>query len=141
VADVRELLAGAQAAEARGEKGEAIALLRKAAEIYRDSQNATRALKMLRHIRRLEGIDEEDDVGDFAAALEAAPEHDARNRRTPRVLEERGPMLAQKDLEAWCSFCCRPNREVGALVEGPTGTFICSGCVTAARDLLKGDAS
>jgi hypothetical protein len=140
---VRELLAGAQAAEARGEKGEAIALLRKAAEIYRDSQNATRALKMLRHIRRLEGVDEDDDVGEVPELAEAAHADDPApaSGRQPRVLEERGPVRAPKELEAWCSFCCRPNREVGALVAGPTGTFICSGCVTVARDLLKGDAS
>ena len=58
VNDVRQVLADAQAAEARGEKSEAISLLKRAAEIYRDAGNHNRALKMLRHIRRLEGIEE-----------------------------------------------------------------------------------
>jgi hypothetical protein len=122
MSDVRELLADAQAAEARGEKTEAIALLRRAAEIYRDSQNPTRAMKMLRHIRRLEGLEE-----------------DVTEPELPsRVLEERAPALAAPDLDAWCSFCCRPKREVGPLVAGPTGTFICKSCTGIAQALLGG---
>jgi hypothetical protein len=128
VSDVRQVLADAQAAEARGDKGEAITLLRRAAEIYRDAQNPSRALKMLRHIRRLEGADELDED-------DAQPEGPIRPRR---MLEERGPALAPAELDAWCSFCCRPRREVGALVAGPTGTFICASCTGIALALLGG---
>ncbi len=89
---MRELLAGAQAAEARGEKSEAIALLRKAAEIYRDSKNATRALKMLRHIRRLEGIDERDDVGDVlpGSSLRLSLRSEEPAPRAPRACSKSG---------------------------------------------------
>jgi hypothetical protein len=128
VSDVRQVLADAQAAEARGDKSGAIALLRRAAELYRDGQNPNRALKMLRHIRRLEGI-EELEVLDGGGEPEPAP-------RRRRVIEERGPALADPSLDAWCSFCCRPKTEAGALVSGPTGSFICASCVGAAQGFL-----
>lgn len=129
MSDVREVLADAQAAEARGEKAEAVALLRRAAEIYRDSGNASRALKMLRHIRRLEGIDE-------LEVLEGGGDEGEAEPRRRRVIEERGPQLADPSLDAWCSFCCRPKTEAGALVSGPTGTFICASCLGAAHGFL-----
>jgi hypothetical protein len=141
---VRELLAGAQAAEARGDKGEAISLLRRAAEVYRDAQNPGRALKMLRHIRRLEGFDEDfEDVAAMVSQLpDASPQLEEQEpevaRPRGRMIEERGPALASPELEAWCSFCCRPKREVGALVAGPTGTFICASCTGISRTLLGG---
>jgi hypothetical protein len=41
--------------------------------------------------------------------------------------------------EAWCSFCCKPISEVGKLVAGSTGSFICAGCVAESmRDLNVG---
>lgn len=126
------MLADAAAAEARGDKTEAIALLRRAAELYRDGQNHNRALKMLRHIRRLEGIDEPEGL-DGGEEVDSAP-------RKKRVMEERGPTLADPRLEAWCSFCCRPSSEAGSLVGGPTGSFICSGCVGTATGFLGGGA-
>jgi len=49
---------------------------------------------------------------------------------------ERGPTRADPSLEAWCSFCCRPRSEVGALVAGPAGAFICSSCVVESGALL-----
>jgi hypothetical protein len=55
-----------------------------------------------------------------------------------RVFEERSAVLAPPSLDAWCSFCCRPKREVGPLVAGPTGTFICASCTDTARALLDG---
>jgi hypothetical protein len=142
VTDVRELLAGAQAAEARGDKGEAISLLRRAAEVYRDAQNPGRALKMLRHIRRLEGFDEDfEDVAAMVSQLpDAAPQLEDPEpevaRPRGRMIEERGPALASPELDAWCSFCCRPKREVGPLVAGPTGTFICAACTGKAGAFL-----
>jgi hypothetical protein len=49
---------------------------------------------------------------------------------------ERGPTRADPSLEAWCSFCCRPRSEVGSLVAGPAGAFICSSCVVESGGLL-----
>ncbi len=51
-------------------------------------------------------------------------------------LFERGPTRADPALEAWCSFCCRPRTEVGELVAGPSGSFICRACVGEAGGLL-----
>jgi hypothetical protein len=53
-----------------------------------------------------------------------------------RAFIERGPTRADPSLEAWCSFCCRPRSEVGALVAGPAGAFICSSCVVESGSLL-----
>ncbi|HZH16001.1 MAG TPA: ClpX C4-type zinc finger protein [Archangium sp.] len=49
---------------------------------------------------------------------------------------ERGPTRADPSLDAWCSFCCRPRSEVGALVAGPAGAFICSTCIGESGVLL-----
>lgn len=127
MAELRELLAQAQAAEQKGDKVRAVELLRRVAELYRDSNNASRALKMLRQIRRLEG--RPDVEGDDAGALFTT----AQVGLTP---VERGPALADPDQTAWCSFCCRPDAEVGRLVGGPTGTFMCASCLRASAKLL-----
>ena len=129
--DVRQLIVEAQAAEVKGNKAEAIALLRRAAEHYRDRQQGTKALKMLRQIRRLEGVEEDavDEEMPFETAVFEGP-------NPPRTMPERGPVLAPADVEAWCSFCCKPHTEVGRLVAAPTGTFICAGCIATARALL-----
>lgn len=166
---IRELLADAQAAEVRGDNAEAAKMLRRAAALYRDANNHTRALKMLRHARRLEGIDEDDhpnaleergqapfsedslenrgqapfrtdpeeDQGDDFGDDESTPVPVSR-RRPRRELEERMATLAPPALEAWCSFCCRPKAEVGTLVAGPAGAFICQGCLGTAEALLSG---
>ncbi|MBS1148737.1 MAG: tetratricopeptide repeat/ClpX C4-type zinc finger protein [Myxococcaceae bacterium] len=132
MSDARQLLADAQTAEVKGDKAEAIKLLRKVAEIYRDKQLGTKALKVLRHIRRLEGVDEaahDEGVMPFETQVFEGP--------TPaRTMPERGPVLADPAVEAWCSFCCRPNSEVGRLVAAPTGTFICAACLKAATAML-----
>src|SRR6185436_12584069 len=86
---------------------------------------------MLRHIRRLEGIEE-------LEVLEGGDDPEPRSRR---VLEERGPALADPSLDAWCSFCCRPKAEAGPLVGGPTGSFICAGCIGAAQGFLGATAA
>jgi hypothetical protein len=54
---------------------------------------------------------------------------------------ERGPTRADPALDAWCSFCCRPRSEVGALVAGPAGAFICSACIGESGALLGGVVS
>ena len=38
---------------------------------------------------------------------------------------------------AACSFCLKPNEEVGTLVAGP-GVFICDGCVALCADAIRG---
>lgn len=53
---------------------------------------------------------------------------------------ERGPTRADPALDAWCSFCCRPRAEVGPLVAGPAGAFICSACIGESSALLGGVA-
>ncbi|MCP3164229.1 hypothetical protein LZ199_15140 [Myxococcus sp. QH3KD-4-1] len=58
-----------------------------------------------------------------------------RRRRGPRIIE-RGPTRADAALDAWCSFCCRPRAEVGDLVAGPAGAFICKACLTESASLL-----
>ncbi len=57
-------------------------------------------------------------------------------RAKEQALIERGPTRADPTLDAWCSFCCLPRAEVGELVAGPTGSFICSGCVGESGGLL-----
>ena len=71
----------------------------------------------------------EDDEG----PLPVAPE---RGRRREKRLIERGPTRADPALDAWCSFCCRPRGEVGDLVAGPAGAFICKGCLGESQGLL-----
>jgi hypothetical protein len=60
----------------------------------------------------------------------------APRRRREKRLIERGPTRADAALDAWCSFCCRPRSEVGDLVAGPTGSFICAGCLSESVSLL-----
>lgn len=48
----------------------------------------------------------------------------------------RGPQRMPEGLEAWCSFCCRPTQEVGELVAGPAGAFICAECVGTSIKML-----
>jgi hypothetical protein len=68
------------------------------------------------------------------AEEEEAP---APARTREKRLIERGPTLADPALDAWCSFCCRPRAEVGALVAGPAGAFICSSCLRESAKLLR----
>ncbi|MFP2910777.1 ClpX C4-type zinc finger protein [Pyxidicoccus sp. 3LFB2] len=70
-----------------------------------------------------------------AAPGEGGPEAAPRRRREKRLIE-RGPTRADAALDAWCSFCCRPRAEVGDLVAGPTGSFICAGCLAESVSLL-----
>jgi hypothetical protein len=121
--DVREYLRAAQAAEIRGDTGRAMELLRSAAAAYQRAGNHPRAEQMLRHAQRLE------------AHPSAAP------RAVDPELTQRGPTLADPAQAAWCSFCCRPRDEVGPLVAGPAGAFICTACASQASSLLAARAS
>ncbi len=142
MADVRSLVAQAQAAEIRGDVEEAIRLLGRAAELARDAGNPSRALKFLRQMRRLRG--EPVDLDTDAVVLPAddadggVPAEDEPEflKRGPRLIPNRGPALADPSLAAWCSFCCRPAQEVGALVGGPTGAFGCRACLQTSAGLL-----
>jgi len=194
MADFRELLSAAQQAEIRGDKPEAIRILRAAAQAYRERDMEARALQMLRQVQRLEGVpidelaDEDtatgvrpapgvrpgDELGfgdsllpGAAALIEAALEDDegedtdggdapllrtwalsdeeedeapvSRRRIGRTLVEQRGPAIADPAIDAWCSFCCRPKVEVGPLIAGPAGAFICATCVRASTALLEGD--
>jgi hypothetical protein len=130
--DVREYLRAAQAAELQGNKPQAVELLRKAAALYRNQGNTSRALQMLRHAHRIDGKNAE--VEQELGRMEWLPVLDEPAR--PRELIERGPTLADPALQAWCSFCCRPRTEVGELVAGPAGAFICAACVRESFRLL-----
>ena len=119
----RELLQSAQAAEREGDLARAGALLEQAARIYESTGHAARAAQMRRHVDRL------------GAAAKVGARSETGNGVEPlpglaRALVERTPTLADPALEAWCSFCCRPSREVGALVVGPAHAYVCGACVT-----------
>lgn len=127
MSEIRSLLANAQAAELRGDKEEAAKLLREAASYYRDRQQLRRAAQMLRQARRVEGLPE------------AEPDESVFGFEPPEdkvLVEQREPRLADPNADAWCSFCCRPKAEVGPLVGGPTGSFICEGCLSVSQSLL-----
>ena len=140
----RELLQSAQAAEREGDLARAGALLEQAARIYESTGHDARAAQMRRHVERL---------GSAATAGARIVEEPPGSRgngegETPgpeplpgveRPLFERNPTLADPTLEAWCSFCCRPSREVGALVSGPSHAYVCRACVELAASLLDGE--
>lgn len=158
MSEIRELLSAAQQAEIRGEHAEAVRLLRQAAAFYRDRGFATRAMQMLRHARRLEGVEDEeldfrpravppgDELGFGDSLIEGAPRWEiddeddepeiARPQKDRAMFEQRGPALADPNLDAWCSFCCRPKAEVGALIAGPAGAFICAACLRTSAALI-----
>jgi hypothetical protein len=150
--DVREYVRAAQAAELQGNKPQAVELLRKAAALYRNQGNTPRALQMLRQARRIDGksAEVEQELGRMEwlpdhSLSRAAGEEDAERAvavldelARPRELIERGPTLADPALQAWCSFCCRPRTEVGELVAGPAGAFICATCVRESFRLMGG---
>jgi hypothetical protein len=135
----RELLQSAQAAEREGDLARAGALLEQAAQVYESTGHPARAAQMRRHVERLgpaaaagaRGVEEPPG----GRVHGEAPEPDALPG-LDRALLERTPTLADPGLEAWCSFCCRPSREVGALVAGPAHAYVCRGCVALAGALL-----
>ncbi len=139
MSDIRRLLSDAQDAERRGKKDEAVRLLRVAAAWYRDRQMLRRAAQMLRQARRVEGVEEEEPeaVFGFDAPEDVAPSIPlGENGDGPVLVEQRVPQLADPALDAWCSFCCRPKVEIGPLVAGPAGAYICEGCTATSAALL-----
>lgn len=144
MSDIRNLLARAQESETKGDKAAAAEFLRKAATWYRDRQQLRRAAQMLRQARRVEGIEEEGD-DPVAPVPEPATEDvfgfgdDFASEAGKVLVETRTPQLADPAIDAWCSFCCRPASEVGALVAGPAGAFICAGCTELSNALRGGE--
>lgn len=153
--EAREYLRAAQAAEIRGDKVQAVELLRKAAALYRGRGNPARALQMLRQARRLDinAAEVDDEIRRLDWTLEdplrraAGAEDDAETERAlapldeaanpkPKRLIERVPVKADPSLNAWCSFCCNPTKDVGDLVAGPAGAFICANCLGTAGRIL-----
>lgn len=132
MSEIRTLLANAQAAELRGDKPEAARILREAASYYRERQQLTQAARMLRQARKAEGLPDEPEEDESVFGFEAPD----------RVLiEQRTPQLADPAIDAWCSFCCKPKSEVGGLVAGPAGSFICAGCTAISASLSRGESA
>lgn len=156
--EIRALLSAAQQAEANGDVRQAVLHLQQAVDFYRARSMDRRAAQMERQIARLEGrpvevplasgdledeltaheLDDEglddDGLGFGDELLDAPP----RRRRDGvyTAIADRGPQQADPAIDAWCSFCCRPKGEVGPLVAGPAGAFVCAACVTSAAKLL-----
>jgi hypothetical protein len=133
VKEAKDLVREAQRAEVSGNKKEASRLLREAAASYAQAELPAREQKMLRHAERLEG--DEWGFGDSLLADAADVERVVETART--LVEKKGPELAERERALWCSFCCRPNLEVGALVAGVTGVYVCAECVVASAHLLQ----
>ena len=139
----RELLQSAQAAEREGDLARAGALLEQAARLYESTGHPARAAQMRRHLDRLgptaragAGRAEESPGSALDGRLESPDPESLPGLDRP--LFERTPSLADPTLEAWCSFCCRPSREVGPLVAGPSQAYVCRTCVELAGLLLEG---
>src|SRR5687767_8018104 len=127
--EVREYIRAAQEAELRGDKPQAVALLRKAAALVRSAGNSQRALQLLRHAQRLDG--DLEDLAEEIRRLEWLPDKpfartiddsdqeevaaleplEALEASAKKKMFERGPTRADPLLAAWCSFCCRPRSE------------------------------
>lgn len=158
MSEIRQLLAAAQNAEVRGDRSEATRLLREAAGWYASRDMGHRADQMRRHAERINAPGPQRASEDFGfgdalmdapgrapaprasravpvdSPLEARPPSSPEDR--PTLLVERGPAPADPSVDAWCSFCCRPGHEAGALVTGPTGAFICGACLGVASRLM-----
>ena len=153
------LCKAARAYRSSGRYGRALSLLRHALRLdpsRGDVAEEIRRLEWLPDVSLQGALGEEDGTkaasghrrGEADADADAGPEDlassdDLELRRALEPLEgndrgliERGPTLADASKDAWCSFCCRPAREVGQLVAGPAGAFVCASCTAEARRLL-----
>jgi hypothetical protein len=133
--DVREYLQAAQAAEIRGDNARAVYLLQKAAELYENAGNRQRSEQMLRHISRLQAAPPKP-AREMETVAPLAPQRQPR----PSQLVQRGPTLADPGIDAGCSFCGRPAKELGPLIAGPAGAYICRACAEDALQLLGAQA-
>lgn len=133
--DTRDLMRRAQAAELAGSCEQAVDLLSQAARLHMERGEPRRASSLWRHCLRLKP--DRADLRALAEETEAAgPADETSPRRIPLEPEHRGPARADPDLDCWCSFCCRPKVEAGAMVAGPAGAFVCAECARTCAALL-----
>jgi hypothetical protein len=132
---IRELIQRAQTAELGGQFDQAVGLLEEAASRALDQTDSGRAASLLRHCLRLAPS-----RADLAERLERLSSDPAAPRRS-LDLPPRGPAPADPAADAWCSFCCRPKLEVGPVVAGPAGAFICASCIEAAARIATRDGA
>ena len=144
--DPRELIRLAQAEELAGNDDAAAEKLRRAAAAYREQGKDSRAEQLERHADRLSSNEKTVLRGALTRA-ERSPDAEPNDPRQRTTLPEqevaaqarqRGPTRADPAMDAWCSFCCRPDEEIGALIASPTGAFICRGCAEESLGLLAG---
>lgn len=132
--EIRDLVRRAQAAEVSGDFEQAVRLLGQAAQIHFDQGEMQRASSLWRHCLRL--TPGRPDLREFAERAEAAMPAEPEAGRAGFEVPRRGPTPVDPTLDCWCSFCCRPKGEVGPMVAGPAGAFICSSCIGAAADIV-----
>ena len=76
------------------------------------------------------------DLRSYAQGERKWPGSDEASARELDPFTQRAPSRADPSQRAWCSFCCRPDEEVGPLIASPTGAFICRGCAVEGLGLL-----
>ncbi|MBI5548093.1 MAG: ClpX C4-type zinc finger protein [Deltaproteobacteria bacterium] len=136
--EIRELVRKAQAAEIAGELEQAADLLGMAGRLHLELDEGSRAATLLRHALRLrpEHAGAKALLHEAESTAHGAGGDDHASALGPLEVPHRGPSLPDTALESWCSFCCRPRAEVGPMVGGPAGAFICARCVGASADML-----
>jgi hypothetical protein len=130
--DVREAHAVSESEELHGHvvsvsSDEQLARERADSDVAQDPEAEASEPEQVREAARVELDEDEGELGTLRASLEE-DDDEAEEAVPSRKPIERGPTRAGT-VDAWCSFCCRPTQEIGELVAGPTGSFICSGCV------------
>jgi hypothetical protein len=156
--EARQHIRAAQEAEVAGNKEGAVLHLQRAALIFVRAGQHAMAAKMYRNCIRLaperadlhEALKKAEEWAKPASSPTPSPVEvfaadDEAPTNRPIVTSDgfdalaipRGPTLIPEGTEAWCSFCCRPTAEIGELVAGPAGAFICTGCITACLSLLS----
>lgn len=152
--EARQHIRAAQEAELAGNKEGAVLHLQRAALIFVRAGQHAQAARMYRNCIRLapdrtdlqEALRKAEEWAKPSASPEptAAPSEELAGAGRPVITGDgfdalaipRGPTRVPEGTEAWCSFCCRPTAEIGELVAGPAGAFICTACITASLALL-----
>ena len=133
---IRDLVRQAQAAELEGDRIRAITLLQEAAQLHLEASETARAAALLRHCLRLDP--ERTDLKAVLERAERTSPPEGAERSSALGAAERGPVKADPALDCWCSFCCRPKNEVGHMIAGPAGAFLCVSCLRRACELVRG---
>jgi hypothetical protein len=162
--EARDHVRAAQEAEIAGNRAGAVGHLERAALAFVRTGQMARAAQMYQHALRL-APDRQDlreamakaeswaakksaeaspptvePSPDLAQALDEATrsnEHPGLPNGVSTADFQRGPTRAPADVDAWCSFCCRPMRETGPLAQGPAGAYICASCLQTSAELLR----